>query len=80
MNNNLSSLYNKLKNDTYEFSNLEFEIMQTKLNLTFVLNDYQLKLFEHYEKLSLELIKKNEEFAYKFAINQSNIKKNKKTP
>lgn len=80
MNHNIMSLYDKFKNETYEVSNLEFEIMQAKLNLTFNLNDYQLKLFEQYEMLNLKLLKKNENLAFKFAVNQLKSEQNKKAP
>ena len=72
--------YKKYKIDTYELSILEFEILQAKLNLSFALNDSQLKLFEEYEKLNSELLKKHESFAFKFATSQLKNNQIKKAP
>ena len=62
--------YRNFKNTNYEISNIEFEILQAKLKLSFVLNDEQLKYFEEYDKLNLLLLSKKEYLFMHFILKE----------
>ena len=66
--------YRSFKNTNYEISNIEFEILQAKLKLSFVLNDEQLKYFEEYDKLNLLLLSKKEYMFMRFILEELNPK------
>lgn len=78
MKNNLLSKYEDFKNQTYNLASLEFQLTQAKLNLSIILNNTQLKLFQEYEKLSLTLISKKEFQFIEFAIKELNLNQLKK--
>ncbi len=71
---NLLSEYEKFKNKTYDLSIIEFELIQAKLNLCQTLSVEQMKLFEEYEKLSINYYSKKESRFIQFAVGNVNIK------